>query len=475
MDQLTAVRTTGIYCRSGCAGRPKIQNVELFTHRAAAESAGYRACLRCRPDQLPVPETDPSVPDVVSKALELINDGFLDTGSEEDLGAAIGIHHRQLRRIFSEHVGATATKVAVSRRAHFARRLLDETNLSMDDVAYASGFRSVRQFRRVVRDTFQFSPSELRKRRRRGSAVDLDGGVRLRIPLPPNYPVEQVFTFLAQRATPGTELVDRLLYRRTAVSCGHVGVVEVEGNVENHELAITAHLPTLVELLDIVGRTRKLFGLRSSNLKAVDALNSDPALQRYIDSPSVFIPGAWDPFESAIRIIVGQQVSVLGASTVTGQLASLCGTKTPELERFGLSRCFPTTNQIAETDLSSLGMPRKRQQTLRTYAEWAAQGLLPAPEKVVDSEEVVAELEQIPGVGPWTSNLIAMRAFGLGDAFPSGDLGIRKGATAALGMQSLIKESELAQYAQRWRPYRSVAAALLWEAAADYTKESSLT
>ncbi len=120
-------------------------------------------------------------------------------------------------------------------------------------------------------------------------------------------------------------------------------------------------------------------------------------------------------------------------------------------------------------------MPRKRQQTLRTYAEWAAQGLLPVPEKVVDSEEVVAELEQIPGVGPWTSNLIAMRAFGLGDAFPSGDLGIRKGATAALGMRSLIKESELAQYAQRWRPYRSVAAALLWEAAADYRKESSLT
>ncbi len=475
MRSLTAVRTTGIYCRAGCAGRPKIENIELFEHPAAAESAGYRACLRCRPDQLPVVGAPSTAPLVVCRALELINDGFLDTGSEAALGTAVGMHHRQLRRLFDEHIGTSATKVARSRRAHFARRLLDETNLSIEDVSYASGFRSPRQCRRVVKETFEYSPTELRKRRRKGSVIDLDGGIGMRLPTPAGYPAEKIFSFIAKRATPGIEVVEGTSYRRTVVTCGHVGVVEVEAVPSKNQLVIKAHLATLRELPLVVSCVRALFGLRSSNRRAVQALSRDPLLASYIDRSSVFVPGAWTQFESAIRIIIGQQVSVAGATTVTGQLASLSGIKAPSLEKFGLSRCFPTPSQIVKSDLSRLGMPSRRRQTIKAYAEWTLAGKVPTVERFTDVEKIVDELQQIPGIGPWTANVIALRALGLPDAFPAGDLGVRKGATVVLGTKTLIRESDLTRLAQRWRPYRSVAATLLWDAACHYKSPAKST
>lgn len=273
----SAVVTTGIYCRPGCPARPLAANVRTYQHPAAAEAAGYRACLRCRPYR-DSGSTSPDAPELVCRAVRLVLDGALDTGTEPELAARVGLSARHLRRLFQAHLGASPDQVARSRRAHFARRLLDDTDLPVVDVAFASGFGSLRQFNRAMRETFRAAPSELRERRRRADRLVADGGLALRVPVAPGYDFATVLRRLADAAIPGVESVRDGVYRRTIAVDGAPGLIEVTAGDDDTHLRLTAHLPYWEGLIHIVAGVSRLLATDGSGT-----------------------PGAWDAEEAELR------------------------------------------------------------------------------------------------------------------------------------------------------------------------------
>src|SRR5262245_3716466 len=262
MGAFTAVRTTGIYCRPGCSGQPLVRNTQPYAYAAAAEAAGFRPCLRCRPDRQPEPGWI-DAPELVCRAMRHIVDGALDGATEDDLAARLGVSARHLRRLFDTHVGATPSEVARSRRAHFARRLLDDTDLTIAEVGYAAGFASVRQMNRVMKDVFHFTPQELRARRRKPDRCVADGGLELRVPYRPPLAWDAMLEFLAPRAIPVVEAVDLGdgIYRRTIELGGEPGVIEVWNEPERDALRLRAHLSDFARLVHLVAGVRRLFDL----------------------------------------------------------------------------------------------------------------------------------------------------------------------------------------------------------------------
>jgi len=460
---ISAVRTTGIYCRDGCSGRPLARNVTPYRSAVAAEAAGYRPCLRCRPDRLP-PFVDGDAAGLVGRALTLIADGALDRESEEGLACRLGVTARHLRRLFHERVGATPSFVARSRRAHFARRLLDETDLRVSDIAYAAGFESVRQLNRVVLSVFRFTPVELRERRADANRTVADGGLQLRVPYAGALAFDELLAHRRPRAISGVESVDRTTYRRTMTSCGDPGVIEVRDAGDGSHLQVVAHLPTLQSLIDDVERCRRVFGLDRS--AACDTqLARDSLLRPLIrQRPGLRVPGAWDPFETSIRIMLGQQVSVAAATTLAGRLTQTFGQQVPGLGQLGLTHVFPAAARIAEASLervSGIGLPEARARSIRAFARtYADEGLrLDAGARI---DEISEALLALPGVGAWTAEMIAMFAAGQPDAFPAGDLGLRRNAARLLGREELLSARELEELSERWRPNRALAAMQLW-------------
>ena len=258
---VNAVFTTGIYCRAGCAGRPLPANRAEYSTAFAAEAPGFRACLRCRPDRRVNALVDGDTPEIVQQALALISEGHLDGSNTFTLASKIGVSGRHLARLFERHIGATPAQVAQSRRVHFARRLLDETDLKMGEVAFASGFQSVRQMNRVMLATFRFSPSELRSKRRVDDRLVVDGGQKLRAPTPDGYQFDAALKFLEPRLIPGVESISDGMYRRITDSCGFPGVIEVKRGSRGDHLELTAHLPSYSGLLNDVGRVQSFLGL----------------------------------------------------------------------------------------------------------------------------------------------------------------------------------------------------------------------
>jgi AraC family transcriptional regulator of adaptative response / DNA-3-methyladenine glycosylase II len=460
--EVNAVATTGIYCRAGCVARPLPANCSTYSSAVAAEAAGYRPCLKCRPDRRQNELLDGATPDVVKQALMLISDGVLDQGSEAALGERIGISPRQLRRLFHEHVGATPVLVARSKRAHFARRLLDESDLSVAMIAEAAGFRGVRQMNRVMREVFRFSPTELRARRRTGSRLVADGGLRLQIPHPTGFDFAAMLGFLALRATPRVESVTGNVYRRVTNTCGYPGVFEVAASPRGANLELVAHLPTFANLVDDVARCRRLLGLDTDLDEGRKVLSGDPLLAPFIrQRPGITLPGAWDRFETAIRIILGQQVSVQAASTLSGRFAQRFGTSVPGLDEIGLGYLFPSAERLAGADVAETGIPTAGASSVRAFARAVADGQL----NLYDASglsTLTERLQALPGIGPWTANMLAMRVYGHLDAFPSSDLGLRKAVAGILGLPA-ISADDLDRFAERWRPWRSLAATYLWE------------
>ena len=269
--------TTRIYCRPGCAARPLAENVRTFELAASAEAAGFRACLRCRPYRV-AGTIASGAPELVCRAVQLIIDGVLDTSTETSLGARLAISPRHLRRIFNDHLGVTPDQLARSRRAHFARRLLDDTDLTVADVAFASGFASIRQFNRQMREVFRAPPRELRNRRRRADRLAADGGLTMRLPFEPPFDWDAVTAFFADLAVPGVESVPGRVYRRTISLDGAPGVLEVHPGGADH-LLLRAHLPYWEGLIHVAERAGRMVG--------ADA------------GPAVRAPGAWGPFEVA--------------------------------------------------------------------------------------------------------------------------------------------------------------------------------
>jgi AraC family transcriptional regulator of adaptative response / DNA-3-methyladenine glycosylase II len=451
MTTVSAVVTTGIYCRPGCAGRPLPANVRPYPLAAAAEADGFRPCLRCRPyrDPQPVWWTGP---ELVCRGVQLISDGALDGRTEDDLAARLGVSGRHLRRLFTLHVGVTPDELARSRRAHFARRLLDDTDMSVTDVAFASGFGSVRQFNRACHDIFRAGPSDLRSRRRSTDRLVADGGLVLRIPFTGALDWTTLVGYLAARAIPGVEQVEGTTYRRTVTIDGDPGVLELHPGGDEH-LVLRAHLPHWDNLIHVVDRARRIPGLDIDLEEAQRHLVADPVIGPLIAArPGLRVPGTWDPFEISVRAILGQQVSVQGANTMAGRLVARAGTPVPGLASFGLSHAFPTPDRLAAADLSGLGLTRAREEAIRALATAVVSGTVRL-DRSADLDELVASLTALPGVGSWTGHYIALR-LGEPDAFPATDLGIRR----ALG-------GHVDRLAAAWRPWRALATAHLWAAA----------
>lgn len=457
--RVSAVATTGIYCRPQCSARPDPKNVSPFPSPVAAEAAGYRSCLRCRPDRHLPATAPPGVPPAVATALGLISDGFLDRFDEAALADRVGYSARQLRRLFEQHVGATPAFVGRSRRAHFARRLLDETDLPMPSVAGAAGFGSVRQMNRVVESIFRFSPGELRRKRRGGDVLVADGGLRLRLPFVEPLDRAAALAHLRPRVTPGVEAVDGHVYRRTLEVCGNPGVIEVDLGGDEPHLELVAHLPTFDSIIDDVARVRTMFGLDDDVRAAEDHLLADPHLAPTVSGrPGLRVIGGWDRFETAVRVIVGQQVSVAGATTVTGRIVARHGRPLPGAA-LGLTHLFPTPDALVSLDPDGLGMPGSRAATIRALAEAVLRGDVdlagPAP-------DVRAQLLDVRGIGPWTADVVVMRAVRDPDVLPAGDLGIRHAVARLLGHEEPPDAGAVAAFAAPWSPHRSLAAQHLW-------------
>jgi AraC family transcriptional regulator of adaptative response / DNA-3-methyladenine glycosylase II len=385
MTTFSAVVTTGIYCRPGCGAKPLAENVRTFELAAAAEAAGFRACLRCRPYRVAGPIESGS-PELVCRAVQLIINGVLDEGTEAALGARLAISPRHLRRMFNDHLGVTPGQLARSRRAHFARRLLDDSELTVADVAFASGFGSLRQFNREMREVFQASPRELRGRRRRADRLAADGGLTMRLPFQPPFDWDGTAGFLADRAVPGVESVEDRVYRRTISLDGGPGVLEVHPGDADH-LLLRAHLPYWEGLIHVVERAARMVGA-----------DADPGIR---------VPGAWGPLEIAIHAIVAQHCALAPARAHMGTLVRNFGQPVPGLTH-GLTHLFPSADVLADADLAVIGLPAATAEAIGLLAAGVAGGDVRL-DGSLGLSDLVACLTAIPGIGPTAAHQIALR------------------------------------------------------------------
>jgi AraC family transcriptional regulator of adaptative response / DNA-3-methyladenine glycosylase II len=392
-------------------------------------------------------------PELVCRAVRLISDGALDDGNEDDLGHRLGVSARHLRRLFVDHLGVTPDQLARSRRVHFARRLLDDTDLTVTEIAFASGFGSVRQLNRACVDVFREPPTALRARRRKADRLVADGGLVLRLPFRPPLDWDAVIAYLAARAIRGVESVDTGsgTYRRTIRIEGHPGVLELRRGGDDH-LLLTAHLPAFDGLIHVVQRARDLANLDHRTDEAAAHLG-----ELVGDRPGLRPVGAWDAFEVGVRAIVGQQVSVAGANTLMSRLVERAATPVPGLTTLGLTSVFPSAAELRDADLDGVGLTSARRQAIRSFASAVAAGDL-VLDRSLRLDRFVDDVCRLPGLGPWTAHYLALR-LGERDAFPAGDLALRRAA----GVPSA---AALAAQAEAWRPYRATAAVHLWSAAA---------
>jgi AraC family transcriptional regulator of adaptative response / DNA-3-methyladenine glycosylase II len=442
------VRTTGIYCRPGCGAKPLAENVRTFELAAAAEAAGYRACLRCRPYRV-AGEVANDAPELVCRAVQLIINGVLDDADEAALGARLGVSARHLRRMFNEHLGVTPDQFARSRRAHFARRLLDDSELSIADVAFASGFGSLRQFNRAMRGVFRSAPRELRQRRRRDDRLAADGGLVLRMPFTPPYDWEATLDFLAERAIPGVESVESATYRRTIALDGEPGMLEIGPGGLDH-LLLRAHLPYWEGVIHVVERAARLVGIVSAPILASEQLAADSTLGPLIASrPGVRIPGAWGPFEVAVHAVVSQDLRAAETRSAVARLARSFGTPIAGL-RHGLTHAFPSAEALASVPEDQYGVPGGLGETVNALARAVVSEAVTL-DGSEPSDDLVESLLAVPGIGKTVAHHIALR-LGARDAFPAMDANVQRALRQrGASLDDLVATSEA------WRPWRALA------------------
>ncbi|GAB3081130.1 AlkA N-terminal domain-containing protein [Micromonospora schwarzwaldensis] len=459
----TGVTSTGIYCRPSCpAMTPKRQNVRFFPSAAAAQGAGLRACRRCRPDAAPgSPQWDVRA-DLVGRAMRLIADGVVDRDGVPGLATRLGYTERHLHRMLQAELGAGPLALARAQRAQTARILVETTGLGLAEVAFAAGFGSVRQFNDTVREVFGVTPSELRGGRSSGPTAGGAGTITLRLAYRPPLHADALLDFLALRALPGIEEVrDRTYHRglRLPHGPGTAALTPAGGHV-----AATLRLADMRDVAPAVARCRRLLDLDADPV-AVDAvLADDPALAPAVAAePGVRLPHAVDGFETAVRAVTTQQVSLRSARTTLTHLitAARSGDDGAGDGPPGGLRAFPSAAEVLAAPDAAFRMPGARRETIRALARAVVDGELDL-EAGGDREEAGRQLVALPGVGPWTAGYLAMRALGDPDVVLATDLGVRRGA-AALGLPDDPKT--LHAYADRWRPWRSYATIRLWRAA----------
>jgi AraC family transcriptional regulator, regulatory protein of adaptative response / DNA-3-methyladenine glycosylase II len=455
----SGVRTTGIFCRPSCPARtPHRRNIEFHHTAAAAVRAGFRACLRCRPDTTPgSPEWNLSG-DVAARAVRAINDGVVDREGIPGLADRLGYSPRQLHRVLTTSLGAGPIELARAHRAATARTLLETTTLPITQVAFASGFRSTRQFNDTIRDVFACTPTALRQARRATAARSTGSELALRLALRPPYAAGPIFSFLAARAIEGVETGDATTYARTMALPHAAGTLVVDAPPEDARwLTCRLRLDDFRDLPAAVERTRRLFDLDADPVAVDAALRRDAVLRPGVTChPGIRVPGHVDGDEVAIRAVLGQQVSVAAATRLAAVLTERYGESVPPSG--SLTRLFPAASTLAKLEPEDLPMPRARGRTLIEVCRALADGALRL-DAGADRDDVAAALGAIKGIGPWTVSYVRMRALGDPDAFLPGDLALRR-ALERLGRPS--DASAATDAARAWRPYRSYAMVHLW-------------
>jgi AraC family transcriptional regulator, regulatory protein of adaptative response / DNA-3-methyladenine glycosylase II len=441
---VTAVRTTGIYCRPSCpAQTPKRENVRFYPRAAAAAAAGFRACKRCRPDAAPGSRDWDVRADLAARALRGIESGLVDDTGVPGLARRLSVSERHLHRVLVAEIGVGPLALARTRRAQTARMLIEHTDLPLATVAFSAGFSSVRQFNDVMRAEFGAPPSGLR--RSPAAAGEAVGTLTLRLQHRMPFAAGPLLSWLGTRAVTGVEEVTDTAYRRVIGG----SVVELIPTDEAHVVA-RVDVDDVGHVAGIVARCRRLFDLDADPLAVDETLGADPRLAPSVRRhPGLRVPGAVDGFELLVRAVLGQQVSVAAARTFAGRLVQRCG-RPLATPRGSLTAAFPDAAAVADADLDGLGLTGARTRTLRAVAETVAAGRL-VIDPVADRGEVRARLLELPGIGAWTADYVAMRALGDPDAFPSTDLVLRR----ALDGDDPTRPD-------RWRPWRAYAAMHLW-------------
>ena len=441
-----AVKTTGIYCRPICPSRTSNScNVSYYPTAAAAAEAGFRPCLRCRPEAAPGTPAWMGTSAVVRKALRLIDEGILDTASVDELASRLGLGSRHLRRLFLQHVGASPISFAQTRRLQFAKRLLDETNLPITQIALASGFGSLRRFNTTFLQTYGRAPRDLRKH-----FNEAGDEVVLKLAFRPPYDWDQVHDFLLDHHIPGVETIDSQGYSRTLRTADGFSIVNVRPllNQDAFELRVSGAAPT--SLFQISSAARRVFDTSADPALTMSALRTDPLLGPCVEQrPGLRIPGAWDPFECAVATILrGQRELMAHVVERLGEQIAKPGS--------ALTRLFPTAKAIADGNFAGLGIPRSKVNTLRRLAHAVVDGDV---DFSASSESVIESLTKVKGVERSIAEYIALRALGEPDAFPSNDLVLRR---VAGNTDRPLTAQQLEERSAAWRPWRSYAALHLW-------------
>jgi len=459
---VTAVMTTKIYCRPSCPVRPPFaRNVRFYPTAAAAQRAGFRACKRCRPDASPGSPEWNVRSDIVARAMRLIADGTVDREGVTGLAAHVGYTTRQLERLLQAEVGANPLALARAQRSQTARVLIETTDLAFGDVAFAAGFSSIRQFNDTLREVSALTPTALRERARShfGPGRSTGAGVlTLRLPVRMPFAFEGMFGHLAATAIPGVEEVRDGAYRRTLRLASGNGVVSLTPRPDHVHCELV--LDDFRDLSTAIARCRRLLDLDADPEAAVDVLSADPLLAAVVaKAPGQRIPRTVDEPELALRVVIGQQVSVKAARTHARRLVEAYGTPVPDPSG-GLTHAFPSIAQLADIDPALLAFPKARQRTFVGLVRALADGDV-VLDPGCDWDRARQQLLAIPGVGPWTAELIAMRGLGDPDAFPASDLGVQL-AAKQLGLPT--DPRLLTEHSGRWRPWRAYATQHLWTA-----------
>jgi AraC family transcriptional regulator, regulatory protein of adaptative response / DNA-3-methyladenine glycosylase II len=458
----TGVLSTGIYCRPICPARsPKPENIVYFPSAAAAAEAGLRPCLRCRPEAAPGGPAWNGTSATVSRAMLLIRQGALNEGNLEDLTAKLGVGSRHLRRLFQTHIGASPKNLATTQKILFAKKLLTETDLSVTRIAFASGFGSIRRFNAAFSKTYGTTPSAIRRRNNSSKTAESEPfQCTLTLSYRPPFAWQRMLGFFELRAIPGVEYVEGGTYRRTIRINETTGVISVAHAAKANALLLTVALSDSRDLMSIVERVRRMFDLDANMTAIHDVLAADAVLKRSVAKhPGIRLPEAWDPFETAIRAVVGQQVSVKGARTIMGRIAAQAGPRFESADHPELTHVFPTANELNACDLGGIGMPEARVRTIQALALEVDRKRLAFVVKGSLSD-FIEQLTRIPGIGDWTAQYIAMRAMGEPDAFPANDLGIIKALRQG---DKRLTLKQIRRSAEKWRPWRAYAAMYLWQ------------
>ena len=431
--------TTRVYCRSICpVPFAKPDNILWFASAAAAETAGFHPCRRCRPAASPGTPAWLGTSAVVSRALRLIAEGALDNGNIDDLAGRVGLGSRHLRRLFVEHLGASPVRIAITRRVHFARKLIEETDLPITHLAGYAGFRSIRMFNHAMRATTGESPTELRRLQSASQAGSFQPGLIIRLAYRPPFHWPGLLAFLAARAIPGVESVQAGVYRRTIEMDGVTGTIEVRQDAEERQLVIHIQLSRYEPLMQVVERVRRIFDLAADPFQIASQLSRDPKLQPLLAAaPGLRVPGIWDGFEAAVRTALGERLADKAPRTALARLARTFG-RPVRTSMPGLTHVFPGPHDLADADFAPAGIRDQAASTIRALARAVLQEDLTF-DASMNLQDAIARVRVVPGISQLKAEYIAMRAFGEPDAFP-------------------VSATRFPRAADCWRPWRAYAA-----------------